>query len=207
MDLQPYSHYCFSKISITLFDFLNNTYWVSLFQRNNSLIFRIGVSCFSVTLFYSTLFCCGGKANLVWFTLFYSTLLTLKDGGTDRGTDTLALRGLEEPAHALRGLEELFFQLCCCVSFLFWWEIGFGFTYYLCTQGIVPYSCGVVLVFLVLTGNSFWCYVRTQCTIQLCGCVSSLVMVGNSSQNENTFLQKNLIGLLFYDPLADVCFL
>ncbi len=30
------------------------------------------------------------------------------------------------------GLEELFFQLCCCVSFLFWWEIGFGFTY-LCT--------------------------------------------------------------------------
>ncbi len=24
----------------------------------------------------------------------------------------------------------------------------------------VPYSCGVVLVFLVLAGNSFWCYVR-----------------------------------------------
>ncbi len=23
------------------------------------------------------------------------------------------------------------------------------------------YSCGVVLVFLVLVGNSFWCYVRT----------------------------------------------
>ncbi len=31
MDLQPYSHDCFSKISRTLFDFLNNTYWVSLF--------------------------------------------------------------------------------------------------------------------------------------------------------------------------------
>jgi hypothetical protein len=31
------------------------------------------------------------------------------------------------------GLEELFFQLCCCVSFWFWQEIGFGFTYYLCT--------------------------------------------------------------------------
>ncbi len=28
-----------------------------------------------------------------------------------------------------RGLEELFFQLCCCVSFWFWQEIGFGFTY------------------------------------------------------------------------------
>jgi hypothetical protein len=26
-----------------------------------------------------------------------------------------------------------FFQLCCCFSFLFWREIGFGFTYYLCT--------------------------------------------------------------------------
>ncbi len=59
--------------------------------------------------------------------------------------------------------------------------------------------------FLVLAGNSFWCTVRTQCTIQLCGCVSFLVVAGNSSQNQNTFLQKNLIGLLYYDPLADVC--
>ena len=55
MDLQPYSHGCFSKISRTMFDFVNNTYWVSFFQRNNSLIFLTGVSCFSVTLFYSTL--------------------------------------------------------------------------------------------------------------------------------------------------------
>ncbi len=45
------------------------------------------------------------------------------DRMTDRGTNTLATHGLEEP----------FFQLCCCVSFLFWWEKGFGFTYYLCT--------------------------------------------------------------------------
>ncbi len=52
-----------------------------------------------------------------------------------------------------------FFQLCCCVSFWFWWEIGFGCTYYY-VHG-VPYSCGVVLVFLVLAGNSFWCHVRT----------------------------------------------
>jgi hypothetical protein len=34
---------------------------------------------------------------------------------------------------ASRGLEEPFFQLCCCVRFLFWRDIGFGFTYYLCT--------------------------------------------------------------------------
>ena len=81
------------------------------------------------------------------------------DGWTDRETNTLALCGLEEPAHALRGLEELFLQLCCCVSFWFWQEIGFGCTYYYVLR--VPYSCGVVLVFLVLAGNSFWCYVRT----------------------------------------------
>jgi hypothetical protein len=41
----------------------------------------------------------------------------------------------------------------------------------------VPYSCGVVLVFLVLALNSFW-YVRNQCTIQLCCCVSFLVVAG-----------------------------
>ncbi len=96
MHPQPHSHYSFSKISRILFDFLNNTYWVSLFQRNNLLILQTGVSCFSLTLFYSTLFCCGGKANLVRFTLFYSTLLTLTDRTTDRGTNTLISCGLEE---------------------------------------------------------------------------------------------------------------
>jgi hypothetical protein len=48
---------------------------------------------------------------------------------------------------ALRGLEELFLQLCCCVSFLFWQEIGFGFTYSTTYVLRVPYSCGVVLVY------------------------------------------------------------
>ncbi len=54
MDLQPQSHDCFSKIPGTQFDFLNNNYWVSLLQRNNLLIFWTRVSCFSITLFYST---------------------------------------------------------------------------------------------------------------------------------------------------------
>ncbi len=36
-----------------------------------------------------------------------------------------------------------------------------------------------MLNFLVLAGNCFCRYVRTQCTIQLCGCVSFLVMAGN----------------------------
>ncbi len=146
MDLQSYSHDCFSEISRTLLDFLNNAYWASLFVRNNLLIFRTGVSCFSVTLLYFTLFCCGRKANLVRLTLFYSTLLTLTDRMTDGGgTNTLASRGLEEPAHALRGLEGPFFQLCCCVSFWAWQEIGFGCTYYYVLG--VPYSCGILLVF------------------------------------------------------------
>ncbi len=51
--------------------------------------------------------------------LLYIPLLTLTDRITDEETHTLASRGLEE----------LFFQLCCCVSFWFWREIGFGFTY------------------------------------------------------------------------------
>ncbi len=37
--------------------------------------------------------------------------------------------------------------------------VGFGCTYYYVLG--VPYSCGVVLFFLVFAGNSFWCYVRT----------------------------------------------
>ena len=45
--------------------------------------------------------------------------------------------------------------------------------------------------------------------MQLCGCVSFLVVVGNCSQNVNMFLLKNpyWVGLLHYDPLADVCIL
>jgi hypothetical protein len=88
-------------------------------------VLSVQYSCAVVSVF---LF--GGKANLILLILFYSTLLTLTDRKMDGGTNTLALRGLEEPAHASRGLEESFFQLCCCVSIWFWREIGFGCTYY-----------------------------------------------------------------------------
>jgi hypothetical protein len=101
------------------------------------------------------------------------------------------IRDGETNTLAARGLKELFFQLGCLVSFWFWREIGFGLHTYVLrvpySCGVVsvflvlagksfwyvrsPYSCGVVLVFLVMAGNSFWCYVRTYCTIQLCGCV------------------------------------
>ncbi len=83
----------------------------------------------------------------------------------------------EKQIHLLcMGWVEPFFQLCCCVSFWFWREIGFGFTYYYVLG--VSYSCGVVLVFLILAENSFWCYVHTQSTIQLCGCVIFVVVAG-----------------------------
>ncbi len=63
----------------------------------------------------------------------------------------------------------------CCVSFLFWRETGFGFTYYILLMdlGYRTYSCGVVLVFLVLAGNSFWCYVHTTYS---CAVVSFLLL-------------------------------
>ena len=150
MDLKSYSHYCFSKISRTFFDFLNNTYWVSLFLRINSLIFRTGFSCFSVTLFYSTLFCCGRKANLVRFTLFYSTLLTVTDGQTDRQTDR---QRNEYTCFTWAGGTFFPVVLLCCVSVLFWQEQGFDLHTHVLLR--VQYSCGVVLVFLALVGNSF----------------------------------------------------
>ena len=57
---------------------------------------------------------------------------------TDGGTNTLAARGLEEP----------FFQLCCCVSFLV--VAGNSFRCYLSTIAVVP-----LCLFLVVTENSF----------------------------------------------------
>ncbi len=75
---------------------------------------------------------------------------------TDRETNTLAARGLEEP----------FFQLCCCVSvFWFWWEKGFGVTNVLRVQ----YSCGVVLVFWswweIVFGVAYILSVQYSCTV------------------------------------------
>ncbi len=69
------------------------------------------------------------------------------------------------------------YKYSCGVVLVFWFsqEIVFGVTYVLSVQ----YSCAVVSV--------FWLW------------------PGHRSQNENTFLQKNLIGLLYYDPLANVC--
>ncbi len=101
------------------------------------LIFQTGVSCFSVTLFYFTLFCCGGKANLVRLTLFYSTLLALTDRQNYGETNTLAARGLEGTFSRV----VLLCQFLVLAGNRFWY-------YLLCTYVLrVQYSCGVVLVF------------------------------------------------------------
>ncbi len=63
------------------------------------------------------------------------------------------------------GWRNFFFQLCCCVSFWFWREIGFGLHTYILR---VPYSCGVVSVFWFWREIVFSTYVLT---IQLWCCV------------------------------------
>ncbi len=138
MDLQPYSHNSFSKISRTLFDFGNTTYWVSSFKRNNLLIFWTGVSCSSVTL-------------------FYSTLLALTHGQNHR-------RRNKYTRFTWAGGTFFSVVLLCCVSFWLWREmrelalhyfladcfgiereIVFGVMYVLSVQ----YSCAVVSVLLL----------------------------------------------------------
>ncbi len=174
MDLQPYSHDCFSNISRTLFDFRDNTHWVSLFQRNNSQIFRTGVSCFSVTLFYLTLLAILEKqlTNIPdrCFLFLYNTLLLYSlspSSQTERQT--------ESQIHWLRVGWRNLFSSCAILSvfcfgmkqvlvlhtpyvlrvpyscgvvywfFWFWQEIVFVVTYVLSVQ----YSCAVVSVFLL----------------------------------------------------------
>ncbi len=65
--------------------------------------------------------------------------------------------------------------MCCRVSFWFWREIGFGLHTYVLR---VPYSCGIVSVFLLLVGKLF--LVRTYLPYS-CGVVLVfLVLAGNS---------------------------
>jgi hypothetical protein len=58
------------------------------------------------------------------------------------------MAGGETNTLAARGLEELFFQSCCCVSFLV--VAGNSFRCYLPTIPVVP-----LCLFLVAAGNSF----------------------------------------------------
>jgi hypothetical protein len=92
---------------------------------------------------------------------------------------------MEEQIHSLHvGWRNLFSSCAVVVSVFLWREIGFLVTYVLRVQ----YSCVIVLVFWFWQEIVFGVtYVLRVDTIQLCGCVSFLVVAGNSSQNENTF--------------------
>ncbi len=109
--------------------------------------------------------------------LLHIPLLAFTDRCNDRETNTLAARGLEV----------LFFS--CAVVSVFWFLVGNRFWFYI----LMYLEYNIVLVLCQFFGSGqkqFLVYVHTQCTIQLCGCVSFLVVAGNCSQNENPFLQK-----------------
>ncbi len=109
--------------------------------------------------------------------LLHIPLLALTDGRTELQT--------EKQIHSLRVGQRNLFTSCAVVSvFLFLQEIGFGVTYVLRVQ----YSCGVVLVFWfwreIVFCVTYVLSVQYSCAVS---CVSFLVVVGNSSQNKNTF--------------------
>ncbi len=109
--------------------------------------------------------------------LLYIPLITLTDGQKDRQRlNTLATRGLEE----------LFVQLCCCLSFLVVAEIVLSDTY-------LPYQLCHCVFFLLRWEIVFGCTSRffgcggkmfqvllPYLPYQLCRCVSFLVAAGNS---------------------------
>jgi hypothetical protein len=69
----------------------------------------------------------------------------------------------------------------------------------------VQYSCGIVLVFWfwqeIVVGVTYALSVQYSCAV-----VSVFWLWREIDlKKENTFLQKNLIWLLYYDLLADVC--
>ncbi len=194
--IPTYNSHAIQTFSITVYLFLalygSTTSLSRLFLKNikSSLYNQILVNNCSITSMHAKrkITICSHKHS---FTL-YPSLSPYSQ--TDRMTDG-------ERIHSLRVGLRNFFSSCVCQFLVL---AGNRFWFYLLMY--LEYNTVVVLCqFLVLAGNSFWCYVRTQCTIQLCGCVSFLVVTGNSSQHENRFLQNILIGLLYYDPLADVC--
>ncbi len=114
--------------------------------------------------------------NFVWFPKQYllcvfileKQLTNIPDRGFLFLRNTLLLYSLSPYSRTKRQTESQIHSLALAGGTFFPVVLLFQF---FVLAGRVPYSCGVVLVFLVLVGNSFWCYVRTYCTIQLYGCV------------------------------------
>ena len=102
------------------------------------------------------------------------------DGMTDREMNTLAARGLEE----------LFFQLCCCVVLGFWREIGFGVTYLRILSTIQLWRCVSFWFWREIDfGVTYVLRVQNSCVVASVFWLwwEIVVEAGNSSQNENTF--------------------
>ncbi len=76
---------------------------------------------------------------------------------TDRGSKKLAACGLEE----------LFFQLRRCVSFIFV-VAGNSFRCYLPNIPVVPLCLVAQVSFLVVAGKHFRCYLLTKPVVPLC---------------------------------------
>ncbi len=141
-----FSHNRFSKISRTLF--VKKLIPYTTYVREDHLFLAL----YGSTTIQSRLFLKNIK-NFVWFPKQYllgffileKQLANIPDRGFLFRRNTLLLFSLspysqtewltEEWIHLLCVGWRIFFSSCavCCVSFWFWQEIGFGFTYYLCT--------------------------------------------------------------------------
>ncbi len=124
-------------------------------------------------------FCCGGKANLVWLTLFYSTLLTL----TDRQND--GQRNKYTPFAWAGGT---FFPVVLYVVSVFG-SGGKKVLVQICMYYLEQNTVVVVCQFFGCSGKQFlvFCtYLVYNTVVLLC---QFLDVAGRSSQNENIFLQ------------------
>ncbi len=128
--------------------------------------------------------------------LLHIPLLALTDGRNYGETNALAARGLEE----------LFFQLCCCVRFWFWWEIGFGFIYYVLMY--FEYNTVVVLCqFLGSGGKNVFGVLYVLSVQYSCAVVSVFLLWREIVLKLRTHFYKKSYWVTFYDSPANVCFL
>ncbi len=140
----PYSHDHFSKISRIFF--VNKLIPYKTYEQEDQLSLALyGSSIIQSRLFLKNIenFVWFPKQYLLGFFLLEKQLANILDRGCLFLRNTLystLLALTHRQNHRRRNKYTRFlwaggnfFQLCCCFSFLFWWEIGFGFTYYLCT--------------------------------------------------------------------------
>jgi hypothetical protein len=189
MDLQPYGHDCFSK-NIAKFVWFPKQYLLGFFILEK---FLTGVSCFSVTLFYSTFLALTDRQNdgqRVEYTRFVWA------GGTFFPVVRLCCVSF----WFLREMRELalhYFPADCCGVKR---EIVFGVTYLLSVQ----YSCAVVSVFFVVAGKLI---LFKYLTAQLFSKILRTFFVKKWSHEKPTYKKTNSFLLcLDLQPYSHYCF-